>query len=130
VINLRFGEVVSASSPIYIGVRKDWPMLADIINKALATISADQRQQISDRWIAADSSTSRWWARAVRIASVAGSVCLVVFLLLFFHNRRLARELAERRRIQAELEQTTIRLREASQEKSELPSRSASSCCS
>ncbi|HVU18294.1 MAG TPA: transporter substrate-binding domain-containing protein [Candidatus Didemnitutus sp.] len=120
VINLRFGSVVSASSQIYIGVRKDWPILADIINKALETISAEERQQISERWIAADTSLYRRWARAFKVAAVVASICFAVFLLLFFHNRRLARELAERRRIQAELEQTTIRLREASQEKSEL----------
>jgi signal transduction histidine kinase len=118
--NLRYGSVVSASSEIYIGVRKDWPMLAEIINKALAGISAEDRQQITNRWIAPDNSSGRWWARAFKIAAVTAVVALVAILLALLHNRRLATELAERRRIQAELEQTRDSLVQASQEKSEL----------
>lgn len=120
VANLRFGSVVSASSEIYIGVRKDWPMLAEIINKALAGITAEDRQRITNRWIAVDASAGRWWARAFKIAAVIAAVAVVVFLLAVFHSRRLARELAERRRIQAELEQTRDRLLQTNQEKSEL----------
>lgn len=118
--NLRFGSVLSASAEIYIGVRKDWPMLAQIVNKALASITAEERQQISNRWIVADASAGRWWARAFRIAAVTAAIAFVVFLFALFHNRRLARELAERRRIQAELEQTRDQLLRASLEKSEL----------
>jgi signal transduction histidine kinase len=120
VANLRFGSVVSASSEIYIGVRKDWPLLAQIINKALAGITAEDQQRITNRWIAVDASAGQWWARAFKIAAVVAAIAIVVFLLVFFHSRRLAQELTERRRIQAELEKTRDRLLKASQEKSEL----------
>ncbi|HEY4246189.1 MAG TPA: transporter substrate-binding domain-containing protein [Lacunisphaera sp.] len=118
--NLRLGSVISSSTKLYAGVRKDWPMLAEIINKALAGMTVDDRELINNRWIAVDTSYYHRWAKAFKISAIVAAVAIVVFLLIFFHNRRLARELAERRKIQAELEQTRDRLVKASQEKSEL----------
>jgi signal transduction histidine kinase len=118
--NLRLGSVISASTEIYLGVRKDWPLLTQIINKALASITAEDRQLINNRWIAVDSSTYGSWAKAFKIAAATAAGALVIFMLVFFHNRSLAHELSERRRIQAELEKTRDSLVRASQEKSEL----------
>jgi len=118
--NLRLGSVISSSTKLYAGVRRDWPMLAEIINKALAGITVDDREGINNRWIAVDTSYYHRWAKAFKISAIVAAVAIVVFLLIFFHNRRLARELAERRKIQAELEQTRDRLVKASLEKSEL----------
>jgi ABC-type amino acid transport substrate-binding protein len=99
--NLRLGSVISSSTKLYAGVRKDWPMLAEIINKALAGITVDDREGINNRWIAVDTSYYHRWAKAFKISAIVAAVAIVVFLLIFFHNRRLARELAERRKIQA-----------------------------
>lgn len=118
--NLRLGSVISSSTKLYAGVRKDWPMLVEIINKALAGITVDDRERVNNRWIAVDTSYYHRWAKAFKISAIVAAVAIVVFLLIFFHNRRLARELAERRKIQAELERTRDRLVKASQEKSEL----------
>jgi signal transduction histidine kinase len=119
-VSLRFGSVVSASSEIYMGVRKDWPPLLRIINQALATITAEDRGRINHRWITKDTDNNQWWVRAFKVVSGIAAVAVGVFLLMAVHNRRLARELVERRRIQAELEQTRDRLLHISQEKSEL----------
>ena len=118
--NLRLGSVISSSTKLYAGVRKDWPMLAQIINKALAGITAEDRERINNRWIAVDTSAYHRWAKAFKVSAIVAAVAIVIFLLIFFHNRRLARELAVRRKIQAELERTHDRLVKASQEKSEL----------
>jgi len=118
--NLRLGSVISASSEIYIGVRKDWPMLVQIINKVLASVTAEDRVRITSRWVPVDYAADRRWASAFRVAAGVAAAAVIVFCLVFFHNRRLARELAERRRIQVELEQTRDRLVRAGQEKSEL----------
>jgi signal transduction histidine kinase len=118
--NLRLGSVLAGTSAIRLGVRKDWPELARILNKALASITPLERKQISDRWIAIDYATSDAWLRAFKIAAGAAAAILAVFVLLFLHHRRQARELAERRRIQAELEQAHERLTRISEQKSEL----------
>jgi signal transduction histidine kinase len=118
--NLRLGSVISATSEIYIGVRKDWPVLAGILNKVLASFSVEDRQRINNRWVAVDYAADWWWAKAFKVAAVIATLAVGVFLLVLFHNRRLAVELAQRRRIQAELEQTRDQLVKASHEKSEL----------
>lgn len=118
--NLRIGSVISTSAQLYLGVRKDWPQLEQIINKALKSITAEDREWINNRWVAVDTSIVHRWAKAFKAAAIIAAVAIGVFLLVFFHNRSLARELAKRRRIQAELEQTRDRLVRASQEKSEL----------
>jgi polar amino acid transport system substrate-binding protein len=120
--NLRLGSVIGSThtNEMRIGVRKDLAVLAGIIDKALADISPAERQEISNRWVAVDVSGAGWWFRAVKIASVVAAVVLAGLLALFLHNRRLARELAERRRIQIELEQTRDRLARLSEEKSAL----------
>jgi two-component system sensor histidine kinase EvgS len=121
--NLRLGSVVgkSGTSEIRLGVRKDLPVLARIIDKALADISPAERHEISNRWVAVDVQDEGWLSpRAIKIAAAVAAGVLFVLLLLFLHNRRLARELAERRRIQAELEQAYDRLAQISEQKSEL----------
>ena len=120
--NLRLGRVISATNELYVGVRKDWPILAQILNKAIADIAAEERQRVIDRWIAVevDPSTVGRWARAFKIAALVAALALGVFLVVFFLNRRLARELTERRRIQAELERTRDQLLRANQERREL----------
>ena len=117
---LRLGSVISASSEIFIGVRKDWPMLAQIINKVLASVTTEDRLRINSRWVAVDYAADWRWAAAFRVAVGIAVAAVLVFLFVFYHNRRQARELTERRRIQAELEQVRDRLERISQEKSEL----------
>ena len=40
---------------IYMGIRKDWPVLRDILNKGLASISDEEKQQILRKFIILDS---------------------------------------------------------------------------
>ncbi len=117
---LRLGSVISTSSDIFIGVRKDWPMLVQILNKALFSITPEDRLRVNNRWGSVEFTTDGRWAAAFRIAAGIAVAAVLVFLFVFYHNRRLARELTVRRRIQGELEQTRDQLVRASQEKSEL----------
>lgn len=118
--NLRLGSVITASSEIFFGVRKDWPELVSIMNKAIADFTPLEHKAINDRWIAVDIRQDRWWVVAFRIAAGIAVGAVGVFLLLFLHNRRLASELEQRRRIQRKLEQAHQELARVSEEKSEL----------
>jgi signal transduction histidine kinase len=101
-------------------VRKDWPELVSIMNKAIADFTPLERKAINDRWIAVDIRQDRWWVVAFRVATGIAIAAVLIFLLLFLYNRRLASELAERRRMQLELEKAHQELARASEEKSEL----------
>jgi signal transduction histidine kinase len=117
--NLRLGSVIPGDAEIYLGVRKNLPELASILNKALASLTPLEHKQVDDRWVGVDVAPDRW-ANAFKVASVVAAVAVVVFLLVFLHNRRLASELTERRRIQHELEKAHTQLARVSEEKSEL----------
>lgn len=121
--NLRLGVVLESrggANENYLGVRKDLPMLAAIINKALASITPAERHAISNRWVGVELDENIWATRVVRIGVLVIVLAVLIGGLVLWHNRRLARELAERRRVQGELEQTHERLSRASEEKSEL----------
>lgn len=121
--NLRLGIVLESrgvANENYLGVRKNLPELAGIINKALASITPSERHAISNRWVGVNLDESVWSARIVRAAVVVIVLVVLIGAAVLWHNRRLARELAERRRIQAELECAHARLTRANEEKSEL----------
>jgi signal transduction histidine kinase/CheY-like chemotaxis protein/ABC-type amino acid transport substrate-binding protein len=79
------------------GVRKDWPQLARLIDKALDSITPAEEAAIHDKWITvpydARIATERW--RTILI-QVAGGAAIVVILVLLW-NRRLKREVTRRR---------------------------------
>jgi two-component system, sensor histidine kinase and response regulator len=79
------------------GVRKDWSQLAQLIDKALASITPDQEGVIRDKWIAAPYdarvATERWHTILFR---VTGGAAFVVILVLLW-NRHLKREVKRRR---------------------------------
>ncbi|MBA3848376.1 MAG: hypothetical protein C0502_00075 [Opitutus sp.] len=121
--NLHLGVVLESrgvANENYMGVRKDLPRLVGILNKALAGITPAERHAISNRWVGVNLEESRWAGRAVRVAAAVVALAFLVGGGVLWHNRRLARELAERRRVQAELEEAHERLTHANEEKSEL----------
>lgn len=119
-VSLRLSSVIASSSEIYFGVRKDWPELVSIMNKAITSFTPEERLVINNRWIALDYQQDRWWVRAFQVAAGIAVATVLIFFLLFLHNRRLASELEQRRRIQHELEATHRQLASVSEEKSEL----------
>ena len=117
--NLRLGSVIGGVGDTFFGVNRQKPILARIINKAIATITSKERQAVDERWIALDLAPSKWLLAFKIVAGVA-LAALVIFFGLLFHNRRLAAELNERLRIQLQLEEAHAKLARVSGEKSEL----------
>ena len=117
--NLRLGSVIGGSEADHFGVRRDLPLLAQILDKALDALTPIERREIDDRWIAIDVVPGPW-VRAVKIAVGAVAVMAVLWLVAFFYNRRLARELEERRRMQLALADAHQKLARASEEKSSI----------
>ena len=118
--NLRIGVVYDDQANVYFGVRRDLTVLQGIIDKALAAVPPAEHEGIRARWLTIDYETDRWWLKAFRTSTGIAVAVLAFALLLLLSQRRLARELAQRRRVQAELEQARDRLVRASEEKSAL----------
>ncbi len=95
------GLKVAATTPynfeLSIGVRKDWPELVPILDKALAAIPRDNRQAFLNRWVniyvASRVDWTLLWEVALALVLVAGTVLTVTLI----SNRRLSAE-AEKRR--------------------------------
>lgn len=109
--NLRVLGDVGFSYDLAIGYRRDWPLLGRVLDKALARISADERQALADRWIGPERESERWQRALLWAAAAALLVVLLGLGLMLLWNRSLQRqvaarteqlrlELAERRRLQ------------------------------
>ncbi|MBT4045249.1 MAG: transporter substrate-binding domain-containing protein [Rhodospirillaceae bacterium] len=78
---LEHGRIDASSSVNAIGVRKDWPILRDILQKALDSMPPKERQLISKDWVTLDkyrrgafelSRRERQWLAAHPVIRVAG----------------------------------------------------------
>lgn len=99
-------KVVGASDYNFVlsmGIRKDWPQLQSILNKALAHIPPTKREELNNRWIklkynfGLDPHRVKQW--------FLGTALVVLLLVIIFlaWNHGLNREIARRIRIETQL---------------------------
>jgi two-component system, sensor histidine kinase and response regulator len=84
-------------------VRPDWEPLERILNKAIASISKQERQEIMNRYVKEQViQTGLDWRTVLKWTLPVLGVLMLIIVLSIFYNRRLMREVRERKR--AELE--------------------------
>jgi PAS domain S-box-containing protein len=73
------------------GVRSDWPELAALLNKGLASMTEAEQEPIRQRWltIRIERGTD-WWAVA-KVAVPVGAGLLIIVAIVLVANRRLQR---------------------------------------
>ncbi|MEA2069434.1 MAG: PAS domain S-box protein, partial [Verrucomicrobiota bacterium] len=115
--NLRVAGDIGYPWDLCLASRKDWPELNSILNKALASITAEQRRAIRNEWITLDDT--------VRIPredylKVVGSILIVTLLAIgsiMFWNQTLRKQVTHRTRelgrVRQSHEQTTRALGES-----------------
>ncbi len=101
--NLRIAATTPYQLDYSFGVRKDWPELVIILDKTLKTISESEKQRFQDRWTQVQVEHHVDWGMVWRISLMIVSVSVVVLGIFFYWNRRLAREILERTRIEEAL---------------------------
>jgi two-component system sensor histidine kinase/response regulator len=97
---------------VYMGVRKDWPELAAIIDKGLATITPEERAAITSRWFSVEFERGLDPGTVVRWSLTAIGGALTLGLLVAWWLRRLRLEIEYRRESEARTLVTERRLRE------------------
>ena len=102
-----------------LATRRELPLLASALDKALASIQPAERSAIFRRWVVSDY-TPGGFRRRQLFTALAPVAALAVAALSFalWHNRSLARELVERRRVEGELRDARDRLTHLNVEKS------------
>ncbi|HKY92652.1 MAG TPA: response regulator [Nevskiaceae bacterium] len=103
--NLRIAALYTdAERSVHFAVRKDWPILASILNKGLASITPDEHARIRNRWYEVDAQVG---LDPKQVFGVAGLILLIALAAIWgiaLWMRRLRREISERKRAVAELE--------------------------
>ncbi|UVE18367.1 transporter substrate-binding domain-containing protein [Pseudomonas sp. LS44] len=103
-VNLKvLGESGLASGEVRFAVRRDWPMLADLFNQALADLSDAERKVIEARWLPPLSEPT--WRNLLEIGWPYVLGLLLLLGVVVWWNRQLAVQITERRRAEAEAQE-------------------------
>ncbi len=92
------------------GVRKDWPIFRTIIEKALSSITQEERDSISQRWIKVRFNPGVDMGLVWKWGIGIGFGVAVLFALLFVWNRRLKKEIYEKEKAELALKQSQRQL--------------------
>ncbi|THB68338.1 MAG: response regulator [Desulfovibrio sp.] len=92
-------------------VRSDWPILRDILQKGLESITREERNAITQRWIHDTFVEERSWLDSLKIIAPVTGVSLVLILLVFGWNRSLVRQVKRRIKAETELKESESTLR-------------------
>jgi ABC-type amino acid transport substrate-binding protein len=86
---------------LHMAARKDWPILASLVDKTLSAIPVSERTSILNRWILVRYEHGIRPIDVIKwILAVAGvALCVVTVILLW--NRRLQREITQRKEAEA-----------------------------
>lgn len=98
---------------LYFAVRKDWPVLASIINKALANIPAEQQSAIRNKWITVRYELGVAPEEIAKWAAIAALPVALFILCVLVYNRRLRKEIIRRRQAEQEREKVIQDLQNA-----------------
>jgi len=115
--NLKIGGVDEVSFDLCYAVRRDWPVLVEILNQALAQYPEVRKHEILARWIDVESRNLLGWKKYSNL--ILGCLAAAAFISLVFMlwNRILARELSVRQRMEKKLQKAHDDLAASNEEK-------------
>jgi ABC-type amino acid transport substrate-binding protein len=99
---------VAAAGPfgdqaLSIGNRKDWPELTSIIDKALASITEEEKTAIRNKFLAIKFEQGIDKVEVLKWFLSVGGVVLGIVIIILFWNRRLSREIIKRKQTEEDL---------------------------
>ena len=83
-----------AKQSLHFAVRNDWPELASIMDKALASITEEEKIIINNRWIGIDGDVD--YGPIIQIALVVGTLVAVAFGVSSYWILKLKKEISKR----------------------------------
>lgn len=89
-------------------IRQDWPILAKILQKGLDAISQNEREAIFNRWVSIKYEHGFDYSLLWKVLVPA----FLVVMLFFYWNRRLSKEVTERKMVEKALGKSEVKYRE------------------
>ncbi len=114
ITDVRFAGQTPYAYDLTMAVRDDWPVLTGILDKALMHMPNEEEERIHNKWVTVRHEQPTDYGPLLK----AFAVFAVVLVLFLYWNRRLAREIRERRQAQEALQQAIHRAEEANAAKS------------
>ncbi len=109
--NLKIAGIADfPSAPYLYAVRKDYPELVSILNKAIASISKEQHDAIFQKWCNVKIEYRPNWSEILKWVFAIGSVFIIILGISLFWNRRLAKEITDRKQMERALRESEERL--------------------
>ncbi|HWP21650.1 MAG TPA: transporter substrate-binding domain-containing protein [Candidatus Cryosericum sp.] len=120
ITNLKYFTIDPApgdpSQTLHFAVRKDWPELVSIINKALASITTEERTAINTKWVDVEATVD--YQDLLRGIGVGVGILALVVMVSYLWIIRLRKEIAKRKKAQEELVLAKEEAEQANQVKS------------
>ncbi len=110
ITNLKIAAKAPYEYNLTIAVRKDWPEMVTILNKALASIDQEMGDALYDKWVLVRFERSVDWGYVGRAIGSVVLLATVILLLIFQWNRRLQREIQEKERAEKALKESERKL--------------------
>ena len=82
------------------GINKELPVLVDIINKGLMSISEKEKQAIYDNWFSVEINTGLDKNVVLQVGAQIGIIILLVLIVIVMWNRRLQSEIKHREQLE------------------------------
>ena len=96
--NLKIASPADIDLPgLSFAVRSDWPEFVTIIEKAIASITSEEELAIRDKWVGVNYEPGIDVAYVRQVALQVGGVAAVVLIVILVWNRRLQREVTQRK---------------------------------
>jgi len=101
--NIKIAAPLDYRLELSMGVRKDWPELANLLDKALDTMDDKERTAIKNTWMALEVKFGHDIKTIMIWAIPLGGGAILIILFVVFWNRRLGNEISARQKVEDEL---------------------------
>ena len=109
--NLKVAAPTPYTDEVAMAVRKDWPQLLLLLDKAIDSMSDAEKAAVKNEWIAIEYELGLDWWTVFMWAAPVGAGGLLIIVVVLAWNRRLGAEITERKRAETALAESEERTR-------------------